>query len=257
MNKNKYIIAIVILVGVVGAGFVILSKKATDVVIVNEKTDEIAVVDENMQNNLSEEVADNTVENSAEEVIVNKESVVVDKVPDPVIVTEKKADSIPEVATKSSYAFKITNKLIDFGYQNSSERKIDTIIIHSSYDALGDDPFIMSGIVKEFKEYGVSAHYLIGRDGTIYRLVEDKNIAWHAGVSKVPDGRTGVNGFSIGIEVVNTKSDKFTADQYSALNKLIGQLKEKYDIKYVLGHNQIAPGRKDDPWNIDWGKVKK
>jgi hypothetical protein len=168
-----------------------------------------------------------------------------------------KNEVVQEKTATSNYTFKISNKLVDFGYQSATNRKIDTIIVHSSYDALGSDVFSVSGIIKEFKEYGVSAHYLIGREGDVYRLVEDKNIAWHAGESKVPDGRTGVNSFSIGIELVNTKSDKFTADQYSALNKLIAQLKDKYEIKYVLGHKQIAPERKTDPWNIDWDKVKK
>lgn len=164
---------------------------------------------------------------------------------------KKDSEKVPEKNTA-----KIINKLVDFGYQSSSGRKIDTIIVHSSYDALGDDPFSIPGIIKEYAEYGVSAHYLIGRDGTIYQLVADKNIAYHAGVSQVPDGRTGVNAFSLGIEMVNTKTDKFTTAQYSALDNLIGQLKNEYKIKYVLGHNQIAPDRKTDPWNFDWSKFK-
>lgn len=172
-------------------------------------------------------------------------------------VPQEKVDSAVKTEVAKSNSFKIVNRLMSGGYQKSSGRKIDTVIIHSSYDALGDDPFDVGGIIDEYKDYGVSAHYLIGRDGTIYRLVEEKNIAWHAGVAKVPDGRTDVNSFSIGIEMINTKTDKFTSDQYSALNKLLGQIKSNYDIKYVLGHDQVAPGRKDDPWNIEWGKVKK
>jgi len=150
---------------------------------------------------------------------------------------------------------KITNKLVDFGFKQAAGRSIDTIIIHSTYDAVGGDPFSVSGVIVEYKSYGVSPHYLIGRDGTIYRLVEDKNIAYHAGVAKTPDGRTNVNEFSIGIELINTKTDKVTDAQYAALNDLIDQLKGEYKIKYVLGHNQIAPGRKDDPWNFDWKKL--
>ncbi|MFZ2226412.1 MAG: N-acetylmuramoyl-L-alanine amidase [Candidatus Moraniibacteriota bacterium] len=150
----------------------------------------------------------------------------------------------------------ITNRLVSFGFQKAQNRKIDTIIIHSSYDALGDDPYSVSGVIAEYKSYGVSPHYLIDRKGNISRLVEDKNIAYHAGESKMSDGRTGVNAFSIGVEMLTTKKDKLTDAQYSALKLLISELKGKYEITSVLGHNQIAPGRKDDPWNFEWSKLK-
>jgi hypothetical protein len=150
----------------------------------------------------------------------------------------------------------IANRLVSWGFQADSGRKIDTIIIHSSYDALGNDPYSVGGVIAEYKEYEVSPHYLIDRTGKVYRLVEDKNIAYHAGESKMPDGRTGVNNFSIGIEMLTTKKDKLTDAQYSALKLLIADLKGKHKITNVLGHNQIAPGRKDDPWNFEWGKLK-
>ena len=152
---------------------------------------------------------------------------------------------------------KIVEKFVSWGFEKSSSRKIDTIVIHSSYDAIGSEPFSVSGLLAEYKQYGVAAHYLIDREGAIYQLVADKNIAYHAGESKTPDGRTGVNAFSIGIEMMNTEDGKFTSDQYSAVNYLISALKKKYSIKYVLGHSDIAPGRKTDPWGIEWKKVNK
>ena len=150
---------------------------------------------------------------------------------------------------------KIADRLVSFGYEKTENRKIDTIVIHTSYDSLGKDPFSIDGIIKIYEQYGVAAHYLIGRDGTIYRLVEDKNIAYHAGVSQVPDGRKNANGFSIGIEIVNTKTGEITDEQYGALRGLLAGLKKENAIKYVLGHDQIAPGRKDDPWNFEWNKL--
>ena len=166
--------------------------------------------------------------------------------------------SVIEDDTKASKVTKlsITNRLVSFGFQKAQNRKIDTIIIHSSYDALGDDPYSVSGVIAEYKSYGVSPHYLIDRKGNVSRLVEDKNIAYHAGESKMSDGRTGVNAFSIGVEMLTTKKDKLTDAQYSALKLLISELKGKYEITSVLGHNQIAPGRKDDPWNFEWSKLK-
>jgi len=157
---------------------------------------------------------------------------------------------------KEAPSLSVKNNLVSWGYQKATAREIDTIVIHTSYDAIGDNPFSVTGILNEYEEYGVSAHYLISREGKIYRLVEDKNIAYHAGESQVPDGRTGVNAFSIGIELVNTKTDKCTSDQYIALENLLIYLKDQYKIKYVLGHNEIASGRKDDPWGFSWSKVR-
>jgi hypothetical protein len=158
--------------------------------------------------------------------------------------------------TSEKGSLKIIDRLMDSGYAVPAKpRTIDTVILHSSYDALGDDPYSVKGIVKEYEEYGVSAHYLIARDGTIYRLVKEENVAYHAGVSRVPDGRTNVNDFSVGIELVNTKTGEYSDEQYAAVKKLIASLKKKYDIGYVLGHDDIAAGRKTDPWNFDWRRI--
>ena len=162
-----------------------------------------------------------------------------------------------KTADKKESTEKIISRFVSWGFQRASNRKIDTIIVHSTYDAIGNDPFDIAGVIGEYKQYGVSPHYLIDRNGNIYRLVADENIAYHAGASKVPDGRTNVNNFSIGIEMINTMEGKFTNDQYAALNRLIGDLKKQYKIKYVLGHKDIAPDRKTDPWNINWDKVYK
>lgn len=168
--------------------------------------------------------------------------------------TENTEKNLPEDKINSA---KITNKLVGWGYEKANTRKIDTIIVHSTYNITSKDPFDLEAIIyKEYKPYGVSPHYIIDRNGKIYRLVEEKNIAYHAGESKMPDGRTGVNNFSIGIELVNSKDSKPTGEQYSSLKYLISYIKSEYHIKYTLGHSDIAQKRKDDPWNFDWNKVK-
>lgn len=149
----------------------------------------------------------------------------------------------------------IINRLMKGGFEKKATRSIDTIVVHASYDALGTDPHSVEGVIKEYEINNVSAHYLIDRSGKIYQLVKDNNVAWHAGVSKMPDGRTNVNQFSLGIELLYTKKEEPNSEQYSALKKLIASFKEKYTIKSIVGHNQIAPDRKDDPWNFDWGKI--
>lgn len=167
-----------------------------------------------------------------------------------------KESEITEPTQKPTTKLSITDKLVSWGFSSASDRKIDTVIIHSSYNALGGGEYDVAKLIQEYKEYGVAPHYLIDREGKIYQLVEEKNIAYHAGESKTPDGRSQVNNFSLGIEIMTTKEESPTDAQYAALNKLIADIKKRYSIKYVLGHDDIAPGRKTDPWNFDWGKIK-
>jgi len=169
--------------------------------------------------------------------------------------TKKKTDS-KEIEEKSDQSSTISKK-ISWGFASvPGERKIDTIIIHSSYDALGSDPYSVEGLLKEYRVYGVAPHYLIDRDGKVYQLVADQDVAYHAGVSRISDGRENVNNFSLGIELMNKEDGKYTGKQYVGLKKLVDNLKKKYPIKYVLGHNQISSGRKTDPWNFDWNELK-
>lgn len=213
-----------------------------------------------LQNNTEAETHDNTeIKQNDTEVKQNNTELEIQN-------ETKKIQNETEVKTQSDIEVKqdntknvpkIIDKLVTWGFSVSEERKIDTIIIHSSYNAVGTDTHNLEDIIyKEYKPAGVSPHYIISHEGKIYRLVVDKNIAYHAGESKVPDGRTGVNNFSIGIEIVNTKSEKPNDAQYSALNNLLAYLKKEYKIKYVLGHDDIAPSRKDDPWNFDFEKIK-
>ncbi len=150
---------------------------------------------------------------------------------------------------------KIENHLVNWGHQvRGRPREIEAIIIHSSYYALGGDSFSVDGVLREYRKIDVSPHYIIDRAGTIYRLVPDGDIAYHAGKSHLPDGNTHVNSLSIGIEIINTQKDSPTDAEYNSVAALIKCLKSKYPIKYLLGHSDIASGRKTDPWNFDWKK---
>ena len=152
----------------------------------------------------------------------------------------------------------INENILQFGYYIPAQpRLIDAIIVHSVYNALGGNPYSLEGIIEEYKTYGVAAHYLIDRDGQIYQTAPEEAVAYHAGVSQMPDGRTDVNNFSVGIELIYTKDESPTDGQYLSLNNLIQYLREEYGIpsQNILGHKDIAPVRKDDPWNFDWGKT--
>ena len=104
-----------------------------------------------------------------------------------------------------------------------------------------------------FQFYGVSAHYLIDREGAIFELVRPELLAFHAGTSRLPsDGRERVNNFSIGIELLATPQDGYTEAQYRSLARLTRQLRVRFPIAHVYGHHHIAPDRKVDPEGFDW-----
>lgn len=100
----------------------------------------------------------------------------------------------------------------------------------------------------------VSAHCLIQRDGAIIQYVSFNDRAWHAGVSQFKD-REKCNDFSIGIELEGTDAIPYTDAQYQQLSELTKVITNTYpDIcENIVGHCDIAPGRKTDPGDIfDW-----
>jgi N-acetyl-anhydromuramyl-L-alanine amidase AmpD len=144
------------------------------------------------------------------------------------------------------------DKAVNFGFAHSNSRKIDVIIIHSTFNNSGGEFYDIDLIIKQFARYKVSAHYVLGRDGSVFQLVDEQNVAYHAGKSKLPDARTAVNSCSIGIEIMTSFDEAPTDLQIEALLKLVDDIKSRHPIKYVLRHSDIAPGRKTDPWNMDW-----
>jgi N-acetyl-anhydromuramoyl-L-alanine amidase len=101
----------------------------------------------------------------------------------------------------------------------------------------------------------VSAHFLIRRDGSLIQFVPCGLRAWHAGESCWQD-RERCNDFSIGIEMEGTDDLPFTEAQYAVLAPLVRSLKQAYPIEDVVGHSDIAPGRKTDPGIcFDWHQL--
>lgn len=153
----------------------------------------------------------------------------------------------------------------------------DTIIIH--YTA-GPS---LSSCINTFKDPSVeaSAHIVIDADGTVTQLIPFNKVGWHAGHSSWLD-RTDINNYSIGIELVNAgrleksgpvwrswfgktyEEDQvlrakhrnedhddwwhvYTEKQITATHELCLQLMKSYNIQFILGHEEISPGRKSDP----------
>ena len=149
-----------------------------------------------------------------------------------------------------------------------NEDDINLIVIHSislppgKYDNSYIEEFFCNKLsVNENKYFEsisdlkVSSHILIKRDGKIIQFVPFNKKAWHAGES-VFKGRLNCNEFSIGIELEGCEEDDFTQNQYKNLVNICLTLFKYYPEitrQNVVGHSEIAPGRKTDPGkNFNW-----
>ncbi len=102
----------------------------------------------------------------------------------------------------------------------------------------------------------VSSHFYIERDGKLWQFVSADDRAWHAGQSDFM-GRSNCNDFSIGIELEGLEGQSFESQQYTSLGVLCRQLRKRYPISHITGHEHIAPGRKFDPGRgFDWIKLQ-
>lgn len=112
----------------------------------------------------------------------------------------------------------------------------------------------------DLKGLEVSAHFLIDREGQVTQFVSCDKRAWHAGLSRWA-GRENCNDFSIGIELEGTDTQAYSEAQYAALPRLVFELYRRYPTLAagpVLGHSDIAPGRKSDPGPaFDWCRLRR
>jgi AmpD protein len=105
----------------------------------------------------------------------------------------------------------------------------------------------------------VSSHLVVERAGAVTQYVKFTERAWHAGRSCY-EGRDACNDFSIGIELEGTDTDPYHPSQYQALARLVAALCAGYPSlspARLVGHSDIAPGRKTDPGPaFDWPRVR-
>ena len=144
---------------------------------------------------------------------------------------------------------------------------IDLIVIHAislpagSYNTqLIKDLFLncldpgKNEFLGSIKDLKVSSHFLITREGKLIQFVPTNKRAWHAGISSYK-GRENCNDFSIGIELEGCDDEAFEKQQYQCLSRLINFLSIdlKINKQNIVGHADIAPGRKTDPGPFfDW-----
>jgi len=162
--------------------------------------------------------------------------------------------------------------------------EVSVVVIHfiSNAKQSPENPHDVEAVLDIFREYTLSSHYLIDREGTVYRLVPEERRAWHAGKGKLPNpphhGDT-LNEVSIGIELLAVGTGEemefildaeeyaripqehagFTEKQYASL--LLDGIRERHpkvrhDRRHVVGHDEYAPGRKTDPGTLfDWSAI--
>ena len=147
-------------------------------------------------------------------------------------------------------------EIIDRPSSNFGDRRggsVELIVLH--YTAMDNAEAALERLCDPDAE--VSAHYLISSDGTLFRLVDEKDRAWHAGEGRWA-GRGDVNSRSIGIELDNDGTGPFAEDQMTTLEALLADLLERHDLhaKAVIGHSDLAPERKRDPGPyFDWARL--
>jgi len=130
------------------------------------------------------------------------------------------------------------------GTTNFSMRRPNYVIIHhTEQDSTGQTLMTFTKPATQ-----VSAHYVIGKDGKVYHMLNDNLRAWHAGNSKWGND-TDLNSSSIGIELDNNGAEPFPEAQLNSLLQVLAMLKENYKIPDAnfIGHADIAPVRKVDP----------
>lgn len=111
---------------------------------------------------------------------------------------------------------------------------------------------------KKIYQLKVSSHLLVKRSGLVNQYVAFNKRAWHAGVSEYR-GRQKCNDFSIGIELEGSETKEYTNEQYRQLSLLCKTLINTYPSltkQSIVGHSDIAPGRKTDPGDsFDWSRL--
>jgi len=169
----------------------------------------------------------------------------------------------------------------------SSERneEITHIVLHFISNVIENRvaPYIIEDIQRIFQDYGVSAHYIIDRDGTIHLAVPEDQVAFHAGAGTLadfPEYENNLNQHSIGIELLGIGTQEemslyLTASAYNALDPaLIGFTDAQYDSlnwllhdilarhpsihpnrTHIIGHSEYNPSKVDPGALFEWDRL--
>jgi len=169
----------------------------------------------------------------------------------------------------------------------SGERhgEITHIVIHFISNVIANpaNPYVIEDIASIFRTYGVSAHYIIDRDGTIHLAVPEDRVAFHAGAGSLADFpayENNLNQHSIGIELLGMGTQEemslyltayefqsldpsfigFTEAQYDALNWLLNGILARHpgiqpNRTHIIGHSEYSPGKVDPGMLFEWERL--
>jgi hypothetical protein len=147
---------------------------------------------------------------------------------------------------RPDYPNAIWRPAADENYRNRlSGVKVDCVVLHATVGSL-------TATLAWFANpsSGVSAHYVVAKNGVMYQMVEERKLAHHAGASRY-QGRENFNDFSIGIEIVNKNDglDPYPPDQFEGMVNLVGYLVETYEIQreWIVTHADVSTVGKTDP----------
>ena len=149
--------------------------------------------------------------------------------------------------------------IVDAPSPNFDERALPVSMVVLHYTGMADAASALARL--RDPDSKVSAHYFVTEEGQVARLVDEEKRAWHAGRA-FWRGVTDVNSASIGIEIVNPGHEfgyqPFPEPQMEALVPLVADIVRRHGVRppYVVGHSDIAPGRKQDPGELfDWARL--
>lgn len=130
-------------------------------------------------------------------------------------------------------------------HYNERKAPVEMIILHATTHKSGEE------VATCLDALELSSHYVLDLDGTIIKLVDEKNRAWHAGEAFWRGVSEDLNSRSIGIEICSPSlgQEEFSDKQIEKLIPFCQKLMRKYDISpcMVVGHSDVAPNRKPDP----------
>ena len=131
---------------------------------------------------------------------------------------------------------------------------IQGIVLHATEDR-GDEALSVSWL--RSPKSRVSCHLLVSRAGRVFRLVGDRQRAWHAGVSWW-HGTDDVNSITLGIEIANRNNgEPYTDAQYDRVADIVAHYcGQGLSLSDVVSHAEIAEGRKTDPFGFDWDRLR-
>lgn len=132
----------------------------------------------------------------------------------------------------------------NFGDRKPQDADVNILVLH--HTAMNSFNSAVDWLCN--KEAGVSAHYVIGKDGEIAKLVDEDKRAWHAGRGSWSDNND-VNSYSIGIELDNNGFEPFSAKLMKSLIELSKDIMARHNIPQhnVIAHADMALARKEDP----------